>query len=91
VSRTILLGFPAHDSHVIVQLEMGRVCAFTEDQRQPTPPIEECGSGWRKQAGSILMIAIPVALWFAPLSLEANAKYALAISAFMIIGWASRH
>ncbi len=32
-------------------------------------------------------IAIPVAVWLAPLPIQANAKAALAISAFMIVAW----
>ncbi|MBZ5698514.1 MAG: anion permease [Acidobacteriia bacterium] len=43
----------------------------------------------RKLAGYLLAIAVPVALWFAPLRLEATAKHALAVASFMIIAWIS--
>jgi solute carrier family 13 (sodium-dependent dicarboxylate transporter), member 2/3/5 len=41
----------------------------------------------RKLIGWILSIAVPVALWFAPLDLEPTAKHAVAVSSFMIIAW----
>jgi anion transporter len=53
-----------------------------------TPSREEHSLGWRKPAGWVLMIVLPAALWFTPLQLEAAAKHAIAITLFMIIGWA---
>lgn len=41
----------------------------------------------RKLTGYVLAIAVPVALWVAPLSLEPAPKHALAVSSFMIIAW----
>lgn len=41
----------------------------------------------RKMTGYILAVAVPVALWVAPIPLEAVAKHALAVSSFMIIAW----
>lgn len=40
-----------------------------------------------KAIGIFLTIAGPIAIWFAPLNLDATAKHALAISSFMIIAW----
>lgn len=39
---------------------------------------------WVRQAVTVL---VPVALWFAPLGLPLPAQHALAIMAFMVIGW----
>jgi anion transporter len=41
----------------------------------------------RRMTGYVLGVAVPVALWVAPLSLEPTAKHALAVSSFMIIAW----
>jgi solute carrier family 13 (sodium-dependent dicarboxylate transporter), member 2/3/5 len=41
----------------------------------------------RKTIGTVLTIAIPVALWFLPLPLAANSRHALAVASFMIIAW----
>lgn len=38
-------------------------------------------------AGRILFVAVPVAVWFAPLPVETAAKHAFAVGLFMIIGW----
>jgi sodium-dependent dicarboxylate transporter 2/3/5 len=51
------------------------------------PPIQSPPANWRKIAGAVLMIAFPVAMWFAPFELQAGAKHAIAITLFMIIGW----
>jgi solute carrier family 13 (sodium-dependent dicarboxylate transporter), member 2/3/5 len=36
---------------------------------------------------AILAVVVPVAVWYAPLQLEARAHHALAIAAFMIVAW----
>jgi solute carrier family 13 (sodium-dependent dicarboxylate transporter), member 2/3/5 len=41
----------------------------------------------RKIIGSILAVAVPVILWFAPLNFDATSKHALAVAAFMIVAW----
>lgn len=41
----------------------------------------------RTVVGSILMVAVPAFLWFAPLNFELTAKHALAVAAFMIVAW----
>lgn len=41
----------------------------------------------RKMTGYVLAVAVPLALWVAPLSLDPTAKHALAVSSFMIIAW----
>jgi solute carrier family 13 (sodium-dependent dicarboxylate transporter), member 2/3/5 len=41
----------------------------------------------RKLIGLFLSLAVPAALWFAPLSLGPAATHALAVSAFMVIAW----
>ena len=40
-----------------------------------------------KRIGWILSLAVPIALWFAPLPLDALSKHALAVASFMIIAW----
>lgn len=52
------------------------------------PSIQEHPSSWRKRIGTALMIAIPLAMWFAPSGMDAPAKHAIAITLFMIIAWA---
>jgi solute carrier family 13 (sodium-dependent dicarboxylate transporter), member 2/3/5 len=42
---------------------------------------------WRKPARSILVTAVPAALWLAPLPLDVKSHHAIAICAFMILGW----
>src|SRR5918912_2551281 len=42
---------------------------------------------WRVWMGRALCVALPIALWFAPLAIDATAKHALAIALFMIIAW----
>src|ERR1700737_3921686 len=41
----------------------------------------------QKIMGCLLSILVPIALWFAPLSLGPTATHALAISSFMVIAW----
>jgi sodium-dependent dicarboxylate transporter 2/3/5 len=41
----------------------------------------------RKLIGCFFSLAVPIALWFAPLPLGPTATHALAISAFMVIAW----
>ena len=41
----------------------------------------------QKIIGCLLSIVVPIALWFAPLSLGPTASHALAISSFMVIAW----
>jgi solute carrier family 13 (sodium-dependent dicarboxylate transporter), member 2/3/5 len=44
-------------------------------------------TSWRVLMGRILCVVAPIALWFAPLSLEPTVKRALAIASFIIIAW----
>lgn len=41
----------------------------------------------RVLAGRVLCVAVPAALWFAPLDLDPTAKRALAVTSFIIIAW----
>jgi anion transporter len=41
----------------------------------------------KKVIGCIVSFAVPIVLWFAPLSLGPTATHALAISSFMVIAW----
>src|SRR5437660_12276384 len=52
------------------------------------PPLEESRLSWSRLAGYVLMIGLPVGVWFAPLQLDATPKHAIAITLFMIIAWA---
>lgn len=45
------------------------------------------GVSMRLLLGGVLSVAVPLALWFAPLALDPTTKHALAITAFMIIAW----
>src|ERR1700732_2272894 len=55
----------------------------------PLPGIATPSISWRKQIGAVLMIALPLGIWFAPLNLDATPKHAIAIALFMIIAWAT--
>lgn len=48
---------------------------------------KEFGISTRNIIGSILAVAVPVILWFAPLNFDATSKHALAVAAFMIVAW----
>ena len=54
----------------------------------PLPP-EEAGiaASVRANIARLLCIAVPVVLWFAPLTIDARMQHALAIAAFMIVAW----
>jgi solute carrier family 13 (sodium-dependent dicarboxylate transporter), member 2/3/5 len=39
--------------------------------------------------GQVLCLALPPAIWFAPLPLESTTKHAMAIASFMIVAWAT--
>src|SRR5712692_6545578 len=51
------------------------------------PPAQEHPTASKKLASYALMIALPVAIWFAPLPLDATPKHAIAIALFMIVAW----
>ncbi|HEX5229088.1 MAG TPA: SLC13 family permease [Bryobacteraceae bacterium] len=53
-----------------------------------SPGANERTANWRRAAIWTLLIALPTAIWFAPLAMSGQAKHALAISLFMILGWA---
>ncbi|HYL77104.1 MAG TPA: SLC13 family permease [Bryobacteraceae bacterium] len=55
---------------------------------RPVPPAES-GVAWRPLLGRIFAVLVPVALWFAPLQLDAKVQHALAITAFMVVAWIS--
>ena len=50
--------------------------------------VEVSKTGLAKTFGWLASLAIPAALWFAPLPLTAASKHAIAITLFMIIAWA---
>jgi anion transporter len=52
------------------------------------PPAEASAKGWVKPVGWLATIAVPAAMWFARLPLADVTKHAIAITLFMIIGWA---
>ena len=45
------------------------------------------GREWVAWARQLATIAVPLALWFAPLGLPAATQHGLAITAFMVVGW----
>jgi anion transporter len=57
-------------------------------QTAVAPHLEESSQNWIKPGGYALMIGLPLAVWFAPLQLDAAPKHAIAITLFMIIAWA---
>lgn len=61
----------------------------TEQTVRAAPLVESVGRGLatRKVIGGVLTIALPLALWFAPLPLAINSRHALAVASFMIIAW----
>ncbi len=44
----------------------------------------------QKYLAAAASVIVPAALWFAPLHLDATAQHALAITAFMIVAWATQ-
>jgi sodium-dependent dicarboxylate transporter 2/3/5 len=57
-------------------------------QATPTQPGEqERPTSGYKLAATILTIALPVAVWFAPLHIDAAPRHAIAIALFMIVAW----
>src|SRR6202795_3468917 len=52
------------------------------------PPLQTPSAGWPQRIGWVLSIALPVAVWFAPLQLDRTPKHAIAITLFMILAWA---
>jgi sodium-dependent dicarboxylate transporter 2/3/5 len=52
------------------------------------PPLQTPSDGWPQRVGWALSIALPVAVWFAPLQLDRTPKHAIAITLFMILAWA---
>ena len=61
----------------------------TSTQAAPVslPAVFQEKTAWLTWTGRILAAVIPVALWFAPLSLEPRVQHALAITSFMIVAW----
>ena len=55
----------------------------TEQTVRAAPLVESVGRGLatRKVIGGVLTIALPLALWFAPLPLAINSRHALAVAA----------
>ena len=52
------------------------------------PKTESGPSGrWRRSAGLVLSVLVPLAVWLAPLPLDPGARKALAVGAFMIVAW----
>ena len=41
----------------------------------------------RRAIGFIVVIAVPVLIWFAPFNFDPTARHALAVAAFMIVAW----
>jgi anion transporter len=52
-------------------------------------PVERTSVGWQHFFKMAPTVLIPVAFWFLPLHLEPKAHHAMAISLFMILGWAT--
>jgi anion transporter len=54
----------------------------------PTPTVPaQLGAYYLRLAKVVFCVAVPAAVWFAPLAVAPNAKTALAISAFMVAAW----
>jgi solute carrier family 13 (sodium-dependent dicarboxylate transporter), member 2/3/5 len=61
--------------------------ATTQAAPASLPATFEAKTAWLAWTGRILAVVIPVALWFAPLSLDPRVQHALAITSFMIVAW----
>jgi sodium-dependent dicarboxylate transporter 2/3/5 len=71
----------------MIMTSAGAVSTATSQGSRLTPPAG-LQTSWRKRAGWFLMVAVPAAIWFAPLKLAPAAQHAIAISLFMILAWA---
>jgi sodium-dependent dicarboxylate transporter 2/3/5 len=49
--------------------------------QQPAP------LGLSRHVGRAICVVVPLALWFAPLPIDATSKHALAIASFMVLAW----
>ena len=58
----------------------------TTEQTAGVPPAVTRRSP-EKRIGWIVSLGVPIALWFAPIPLDALSKHALAVASFMIIAW----
>ena len=54
------------------------------EQTVPTAPLVLPN---RRIIRAFLTVAVPLALWFAPLPLALNSRHALAVASFMILAW----
>ncbi len=52
-----------------------------------TPETRTGHTNSRKRFSAIVVTIVPIALWFAPFSLDPRSRHAIAICAFMILGW----
>lgn len=57
------------------------------ETREPQAVSEAERISWRLIISRLLVVVIPVALWFAPLNLDPTVQHALAIASFIILAW----
>src|SRR5262249_7452031 len=55
----------------------------------PPAQVESASNGWQRFFKVAPTVLVPVAFWFLPLHLDSKAQHAMAISLFMILGWAT--
>lgn len=67
----------------------GSAIQFGVEAAVPAVEVKAPARNVRQQIGAALMVAVPLAVWFAPLDLDKTPKHAIAIALFMIIGWAT--
>lgn len=54
----------------------------------PAAPVEPTAAmSLRANIGRAVCVAVPVAVWFAPIPVDARTRHVLAVSAFMIVAW----
>src|SRR5260370_23006144 len=53
----------------------------------PPVAVERAHASPLDLASKAMVIVVPVALWFAPLPLDATIKHAIAVSSFMLVSW----
>src|SRR5215468_3384001 len=63
--------------------------AAVSEQVSAAPRVESAPLSWQHVFKMAPTLLVPVTFWFLPLHLEPRAQHAMAISLFMILGWAT--
>src|SRR5690242_19298323 len=63
--------------------------ATVSEQVSAAPRVESASPSWQHVLKMVPTLLVPITFWFLPLHLEPKAQHAMAISLFMILGWAT--